>query len=90
MRISLMRSALALEADAGQIRQRHVAVLHPHAVREPAERLEQVGVRLVAAQSQARGDVKRHLVPAVRNAASSGTSRIGCSMSSVRRYSTRP
>ncbi|MDT4849216.1 hypothetical protein FQZ97_833310 [compost metagenome] len=49
---------LAFEADAGQVRQRHMAVLDLHAIGESAERLEQVGVGLVAAQPEPRGDVQ--------------------------------
>ena len=49
---------LAFEADAGQVGQRHVAVVDPHPIGKASEGLEQVGVRLIAAQAQARGDVQ--------------------------------
>src|SRR3982751_1445028 len=65
----LVEVGLSLEADAGKLGHRHVAVFHAHAVGESAKGLEQVGIRFVAAQAQSRGDVERHLVPAVRYAA---------------------
>src|SRR5690349_3911686 len=37
---------LALEADPGELRQRHVAVFHAHAVGKSAEGLEEIRVRL--------------------------------------------
>ena len=64
-----VKVGLALEPDAGKIRQGDEAVLDLHPIREAAERLEQVGVALVATQAQAGGDVQRHLVAAVRDAA---------------------
>src|SRR5579864_1133670 len=60
---------LGLEADSGNFRQRDVAVLHGNIVGESAEGLKDSGIRFVAAESQARGDVQGHLVAAVRNAA---------------------
>src|SRR4051794_4451695 len=69
---NLDQIGLALEADAGQVGQRHVAVLDLDAIGEAAEGLEQVGVALVAAESEAGRNVERHLVPAVRDAAAGG------------------
>src|SRR5271165_756270 len=63
---------LALKADAGQIRQCHVAVDNFDPVGEATERLKQVGIGLVAPKPKARGDVQRHLVATVRNAAAWG------------------
>src|SRR5690606_20294950 len=60
---------LAFEADAGKLRHRDRSTLDRYAVGEATERLEQVGIRFVAAQSQAGRDVERHLVPAVWDAA---------------------
>lgn len=51
----------------GRLGHRDAAVLDAHAVGEAAEGLEEVRVGLVAAQPQTRGDVERHLVPAVRD-----------------------
>ena len=68
-RITRINSALPSKPMPGQFRHGDVAVLHADAVRETAERLEEVGVALVAAKAQAGGDVQRHLVAAVRNAA---------------------
>ena len=64
-----IKVGLAFKANARQIRQGHMAVYHLDAVRETAKGLKQVGVGLIAAQSQACSDVQRHLVAAVRNAA---------------------
>ena len=58
-------------------------------VGEAAVGLEEVGVALVAAEAEAGGDVERHLVAAVGDAAGRGTSRRRRT-SSVRRYSQRP
>ena len=74
-RISGVEVGLALEADAGQVRHRDVAVLDPHAVGKAAVGLEQIRIALVAAEPEAGRDVERHLVAAVRNAAASATSR---------------
>ena len=63
---------LPLKADAGQIRQCHVAVDNFDPVGEATERLKQVGIGLVAPEPKARGDVQRHLVTTVRNAAARG------------------
>src|SRR3954470_8835720 len=63
---------LPLETDAGQVGQRHVAVLDLDAIGEAAEGLEEVGVGLVASEPEAGRDVERHLVPAVRDAAAGG------------------
>src|SRR4051812_35179719 len=59
----------ALEANPWKFGHRDVAVLHTNGIREAAVRLEQVRVTLIAPQAQARCDIQRHLVPAVRNAA---------------------
>src|ERR1700688_4027177 len=60
---------LAFEADARQVRHRDVAVVHLHAVRETAVGLEQVRIGFVAAETQARCNVQRHLVATMRDAA---------------------
>src|SRR5882672_4383787 len=65
----LVEVRFALESYARQVGHRNVARFDPHAVGEPAERLEQVRVRLVSAQAEAGGDVQRHLVAAVGHAA---------------------
>src|SRR5436309_14339083 len=46
-----------------------MAVLNPYRIRKSAVGLEEVGVALVTAKPQAGGDVQRHLVTAVRDAA---------------------
>src|ERR1700739_1918393 len=60
---------LALESDAGQLRHGDAAVLDAYAIREAAIGLEEIGVALVAAQAESCGDVERHLMASVRNAA---------------------
>src|SRR5208283_1339128 len=60
---------LPLEADARQLRHGDTAVLDAYAIREAAIGLEEIGVALVAAQTESCGDVERHLVAAMRNAA---------------------
>src|SRR5215831_5290835 len=59
--------AFSFEADAGQLRQRDVAVARCDAVREAAVRLEQVRIALIAAEAEAGGDHERHLVTAMRD-----------------------
>ena len=59
---------LALEPDPGKVRQRDVPVFHPDAIGESAVRLEQVGIRFVAAESEAGSDRERHLMPTVGDA----------------------
>ena len=51
-----------------------MAVLHPHAVGKSAIGLEQVRIALIAAQPEPGGDVQRHLVAAMRDAALAATS----------------
>ena len=53
----------------GKIRHGDVAVLDAHAVGETAIGLEQIGIALIAAEAEAGGDVERHLVAAMRDAA---------------------
>src|SRR5450631_760490 len=65
----LVEIRLTLESYAMQVRHRNVAAFDTHAVGESAERLEEVGIAFVAAETEARRDVERHLVAAVRNAA---------------------
>src|ERR1700738_543794 len=60
---------LALKADAGQIRHHDVAVQNPHAVRKAARGRERVRIASIAAKTEARRDVERHLVAAMRDAA---------------------
>ena len=45
------------------------AFLDPHTVRETAIGLEQVRVAFIAAEAEARRDIERHLMPAMRDAA---------------------
>src|SRR4051812_42319271 len=63
---------LLLEADPRSFRQRDVPVLDSHRVGEAAERLEEIGIGLVAAESESRSDVQGKLVAAVRDAAAPG------------------
>ena len=51
--------ALALEADAWQVRHHDVAILDTNAVGEAAIGLEQVRIALVAAEAEAGGNVAR-------------------------------
>src|SRR5712692_4522091 len=60
---------LLLEPDPGRVVHPYPAALDANAVRKSAEGLEQVGIGLVSAQPEPRGDIERHLVPAVRDAA---------------------
>ena len=55
---------------------RYVPALHPHAVGEAAIGLEQVRIALIAAQPEPGGDVERHLVAAMRDAAPRRPSRV--------------
>ena len=88
--ISAVQVGLAFEADARQVRHRDVAVLDLHAIREAAERLEQV--RIATRCRRGPGRRRCSATSGGRRAGCSGwpTSRAPCSMSSVRRYSTRP
>ena len=60
---------LAFKANPRQRRQCDVAVFHAHTIRESTIRLEQIGVGLVATETKARRNRERHLVTAVRHAA---------------------
>src|ERR687885_3054874 len=62
----------ALETNAGQLRHRDVAMLNLDAVGEAAVGLKEVGVALVAAEAEAGGNIQRHLVAAMWNAARGG------------------
>ena len=62
----------AFEADAGEVGHHDVAVVDADLVGEAAIGLEQVGVALVAAEAEAGGDVERHLMAAMRDAAGGG------------------
>src|SRR5687767_4270100 len=64
-----IKVGLALEADARQLGHGDVAVLDAHAIREAAVGLEEIGIALIAAETEAGGDVEGHLVPAVWDAA---------------------
>ena len=64
-----MQARLCLDADARDVGQRDVAINDGRVVGKAAERLEHVRVGLVAAESEAGGNVERHLVAAVRDAA---------------------
>src|SRR5207248_7696728 len=57
---------LTLEADAGAIRQRQVAIFEPGVVGKAAEIAEYSGVGLRPTQAKAGGDRERHLVAAMR------------------------
>src|SRR3954454_19991422 len=63
---------LPLETDAGQVGQRHVAVLDLDAVGEAAVGLEEVRGGLVAPAPERGRDVERHLLPAMRDAGPGG------------------
>src|SRR5690348_8939953 len=63
-----VKIGLTFEPYAGQFGHRDEALLHPHAIREPAVRLEKVRIALVAAQAKSGGNVERHLVSAMRDA----------------------
>src|SRR5471030_268115 len=58
-----------LQSRCPAIRHGDIAVVDLHAVGEAAERLEQVRIRFISAQSQSGRDVQRHLVAAMRDAA---------------------
>src|SRR5438477_2018426 len=60
---------LAFESDAGKLRHRDETVLYAETVGKSAVRLKQVRIALVAAEAEARGDIERHLLPAMRDAA---------------------
>src|SRR5215831_4395891 len=60
---------LAFEAYAGEIRHGDAAVLDAHAIGETAIGLEQIRITLIAPEAEAGRDVQRHLVPAMRDAA---------------------
>src|SRR5947209_1436540 len=59
----------AFKTDARQVRHSDIAVLHLNAIGKTAIGLEEVGIRFVPAEAEARGYVERHLVPAMRDAA---------------------
>src|ERR1017187_10804072 len=59
---------LALKPDARNLRHGNVAVFNLHAIRKPAEGLEEIGIILIAAKSKTRGNIERHLMPTVRDA----------------------
>ena len=65
----VVQSRLGLDADTRDVRQPDVSVCDGGAVGEASERLEDIRVGLVAAEAETCGDVERHLVTAVRNAA---------------------
>src|SRR5204863_9607373 len=58
---------LPFEPDAGKLGHHDVPPLDVHAVGEATERLEEIGIALVAAEAEPRGDVERHLMPAMRD-----------------------
>jgi hypothetical protein len=58
----------ALEADPRQIRHGDVIVLDANAVGETAIGLEQIGIALIAAETETGRDVERHLMAPVGNA----------------------
>src|SRR5690242_5591716 len=61
-----MKPRLALEADAGPIRQSQIAILKRGIVGEAAEIAEHAGIGFGAAEAEAAGDRERHLVAAMR------------------------
>src|SRR5690242_8880634 len=63
-----VKIGLTFEPYAGQFGHRDEALLHPHAIRESAVRLEKVRIALVATQAKSGGNVERHLVSAMRDA----------------------
>src|SRR6202022_4660339 len=64
-----IKIGFSLEPGARQIRHGDVAVLDANAVRETAIGLEQIGIALVAAETETGRDIERHLMAAMRNAA---------------------
>src|SRR3954454_19552374 len=60
---------LALKADTRQLGHSDIAVLDPHAIGKTAIGLEEIGIRLVAPEPEASGNVERHLMTAMRDAA---------------------
>src|SRR6516164_6956758 len=64
----LIEIRFAFKPDAGQIRHDDVAILDTDAVGETAIGLEQVGIALIAAETEAGRDVERHLMAAMRDA----------------------
>src|SRR4051794_26462032 len=68
----LVESALALEADAGDLGESDSAVADHGLVGEAAGRLELTGVGLVAAELQGCGDVQGELMASVWDAATRG------------------
>src|ERR1700690_180351 len=65
----------SFEADTGKIWHRDVPIFHAHTVRETAIGLEQVGIALVAAEPETGGDIERHLMSAMRDAAARAPTR---------------
>src|SRR5260370_11530780 len=61
--------ALRLETDTRNLRQLDIAVFDRYPVGKSTERLKDSWVGFVASQPQTSGNVQRHLMPSVRNAA---------------------
>src|SRR5260221_12652445 len=61
-----VKIGFSLEADARQIRHGDVTVLDANAIREAAIGLEQVGIALIATETETGRDIERHLMPAMR------------------------
>src|SRR5882762_5992993 len=61
--------SLGLETNTRNLRQLDIAVLDRYPISKSTERLKNSWIGFVAPQPQTRGDVQRHLVPSVRNAA---------------------
>src|SRR5258708_33120211 len=64
-----VKIGFSLEADARQIRHGDVTVLDANAIREAAIGLEQVGIALIATETETGRAIERHLMPAMRDAA---------------------
>ena len=79
----------SLEADARKLGQHDVAVVDFDPVGEPAIRLKEIRVRLVASEPQAGRNRERHLVAAMRHTGTADQP-YSFSMPSVRRFSTSP
>src|SRR5579872_2152381 len=65
----LVEIGLPFKADARQIRHRDVPVFDTHTVRKTTIGLEQIGIAFIATKPEAGGDVERHLMAAMRDAA---------------------
>ena len=87
--VDLHQLGLGLDTDARRFRRPDPALLDRDIVGKTTERLEDAGVGLRPAKAQAGSDVQGELVTAVGNAPLVDQP-FSPSISSVRRYSTKP